>query len=114
SAAISSALFFIAGFFYLNTPDMAPWGGWWRAPLAVFVGVVLAIIIDRLTEYFTGTHAAPVHDIKKGADTGPATLILQGLSVGYESSVWSALVIALTIVAAIGIFGTIPNVSTAD
>jgi K(+)-stimulated pyrophosphate-energized sodium pump len=114
SAAISAVLFFIAGFLYLNTADMAPWGGWWRAPLAVFVGVVLAIIIDRLTEYFTGTHGTPVKEIKKGADTGPATLILQGLSAGYESSVWSALVIALTIVAAIGIFGTIPGVSAAD
>ncbi|HUP70588.1 MAG TPA: sodium/proton-translocating pyrophosphatase, partial [Acidimicrobiales bacterium] len=93
SAAISAVLFFVAGFIYLNTADMAPWGGWWRAPLAVFVGVVLAIVIDRLTEYFTGTHGTPVKEIKKGADTGPATLILQGLSAGYESSVWSALVI---------------------
>ena len=114
SAAISAVLFFIAGYFYLNTPEMAPWGGWWRAPLAVFVGVLLAIIIDRLTEYFTGTHGTPVKEIKKGADTGPATLILQGLAAGYESSVWSALVIAATIVAAIGIFGTIPNPSLTD
>ena len=114
SAAISAVLFFIAGFLYLNTPEMAPWGGWWRAPLAVFVGVILAIVIDRLTEYFTGTHASPVKEIKKGADTGPATLILQGLSAGYESSVWSVLVIALTIVAAIGIFGTIPGATAVE
>jgi K(+)-stimulated pyrophosphate-energized sodium pump len=77
--------------------------------LAVGVGVLLAIVIDRLTEYFTGTHASPVNEIKKGADTGPATLILQGLSVGFESSVWSAIVIALTITASIFIFGTIPG-----
>ena len=114
SAAISAALFFIAGFFYLNTPDMAQWGGWWRLPLAVGVGVLLAIVIDRLTEYFTGTHAAPVNDIKKSADTGPATLILNGVSVGFESSVWSVLVIALTIIASIFIFGTIPGVEGAD
>src|SRR4029077_10039968 len=68
-----------------------------------------AIVIDRLTEYFTGTDKPPVEDIKKGADTGPATLILQGIAVGFESSVWSAIVIALTIVASIGIFGTIPG-----
>jgi K(+)-stimulated pyrophosphate-energized sodium pump len=109
SAAISAALFFIAGFIYLNKPEMDQWGGWWRTPLAVGVGVLLAIVIDRLTEYFTGTHASPVNEIKKGADTGPATLILQGISVGFESSVWSAIVIALTIVASIGIFGTIPG-----
>jgi K(+)-stimulated pyrophosphate-energized sodium pump len=110
SAIISGLLFFGAGFLYLNTADMAQWGGWWRMPMAVAVGVVLAILIDRLTEYFTGTHAAPVNEIKKSADTGPATLILNGVSVGFESSVWAVLVIALTIVASIFIFGTIPGV----
>ncbi len=114
SAAISAALFFIAGYLYLNTPGMAAWGGWWRTPLAVAVGVLLAILIDRLTEYFTGTHNPPVKEIKRGADTGPATLILQGIAVGFESSVWSILVIALTIVASIGIFGTIPGIEGAD
>ena len=110
SAIISSILFFIAGFFYMNKPEMAQWGGWWRTPMAVFVGVALAVAIDRLTEYFTGTHAGPVNDIKKSADTGSATLILQGMAVGYESSVWSVLVIAATIMASIVIFGRIPGV----
>ena len=114
SAAISAALFFIAGYLYLNTPGMDPWGGWWRTPLTVAVGVLLAIMIDRLTEYFTGTHNTPVKEIKRAADTGPATLILQGIAVGYESSVWSILVIALTIVASIGIFGTIPGIEGAE
>jgi len=114
SAVISAALFFLAGLLYLNTPEMNEWGGWWRLPTAVGVGVVLAILIDRLTEYFTGTHATPVNDIKRSADTGPATLILNGVSVGFESSVWSVLVIALTIVASIFIFGTIPEVAGAD
>lgn len=114
SAAISAVLFFIAGFIYLNNAAMNQWGGWWRMPMAVGVGVLLAILIDRLTEYFTGTHAAPVNAIKRSADTGPATLILNGVSVGFESSVWSVLVIALTIVASIFIFGTIPGVEGAD
>jgi K(+)-stimulated pyrophosphate-energized sodium pump len=114
SAAISAALFFIAGFIYLNKPELNQWGGWWRTPLAVGVGVLLAIVIDRLTEYFTGTHASPVREIKKGADTGPATLILQGVAVGFESSVWSVIVIALTITASIGIFGTIPGLDPAQ
>jgi K(+)-stimulated pyrophosphate-energized sodium pump len=110
SAAISAVLFFIAGFFYLQAPAL---GGWWRIPATVGVGVLLAIVIDRLTEYFTGTHASPVKDIKKAADTGPATLILQGVAVGFESSVWAVIVIALTIVASIFIFGTIPGLDAA-
>jgi K(+)-stimulated pyrophosphate-energized sodium pump len=114
SAGISAVLFFSAGFLYLKNPAMTTWGGWWRPPLAVAAGVLLAILIDRLTEYFTGTHNTPVKEIKRGADTGAATLILQGLSVGYESSVWAVIVIALTIVASIGIFGTIPGLAPAE
>ncbi len=111
SAAISAVLFFGAGFLYLQAPAL---GGWWRTPAAVAVGVLLAILIDRMTEYFTGTEAAPVRDIKKAADTGPATLILQGVSVGFESSVWAIIVIALTIVASILIFGSIPGIDPAS
>jgi K(+)-stimulated pyrophosphate-energized sodium pump len=115
SAAISVVLFGIAGYLYLGimaagSEAGALPGGWWRTPLAVAVGVVLAIMIDRLTEYFTGTHQSPVQEIKKSADTGPATLILQGIAVGYESSVWSILVIAATIFSSILIFGNIPGV----
>ena len=113
SAAISAVMFFGVGYLYLNTPELAKWGGWWRTPTAVAAGVLLAILIDRLTEYFTSTHNTPVKEIKKSADTGPATLILQGISVGYESSVWSIIVIALTIVASIFIFGTIPGLDAA-
>ncbi|HEY5731591.1 MAG TPA: sodium-translocating pyrophosphatase [Anaerolineales bacterium] len=113
SAVISAVMFFAAGYFYMKD-SMVDFGGWWRMPAAVGVGVLLAILIDRLTEYFTGTHAAPVNDIKKAADTGPATLILNGISVGFESSVWSVVVIALTIVASIIIFGTIPGFDGAE
>lgn len=111
SAAISAFLFYIAAYFYMNTPEMDAWGGWWRVPSTVAVGVLLAIVIDRLTEYFTGTHAKPVQDIKKSADTGPATLILEGVSVGFESSVWSVIVLALTIVASILIMGSVPGLT---
>ncbi len=107
SAGISVALFFLAAFFYLHmlaTAEPIP-GGWWRTPLTVAVGVLLAILIDRTTEYFTSTHQSPVKEIRKAADTGPATLILQGLANGYESSVWSIIIIAVTIVASIFIFG---------
>ncbi len=101
SAAISTVLFGIVAVLYMQNVD----GGWWRPFLATTVGVLLAILIDRLTDYFTGTHASPVKEIKRSADTGSATLILQGVSVGFESSVWSIIVIAATIFASILIFG---------
>jgi len=101
SAAISVFFFGVVAYFYLQDVP----GGWWRPFLATTVGVLLAIVIDRLTEYFTSTHASPVQSIKKAADTGPATLILQGVAVGYESSVWAILTIAIAIFSSIIIFG---------
>ena len=109
SAVISVVLFWLVALAYLtvtkNPAGEHITGGWWRTPMAVTSGVILAILIDRLTEYFTGTETSPVKEIKKSADTGSATLILQGLSVGYESSTWSILVIAATIFSSIMIFG---------
>ena len=112
SAAISTVLFYIAAYYYMHylSIDNPLPGGWWRTPTAVAVGVGLAILIDRITEVFTGSHNAPVQEIKKAADTGPATLILQGIAAGYESSVWSVLIIGATIFASILIFnGVDPN-----
>ena len=101
SAVISVVTFGIVSVFYMN--DVV--GGWWRPFLSTTAGVALAILIDRLTDYFTGTHGAPVQEIKESTEGGPATTILSGLGVGYESSVWSVVVIALTIGAAILIYG---------
>ena len=100
SAAISTVLFMIVAFFYMqNVP-----GGWWRPFLSTSVGVLLAIVLDRLTDYFTGTEASPVREIRASTGGGPATTILSGLAVGYESSVWAAIVIALTILASVLIY----------
>ncbi len=106
SAAMSIFFFGLVAYFYMQDVP----GGWWRPFLATTVGVLLAILIDRLTEHFTGSHANPVKSIKKSADTGPATLILQGVAVGYESSVWAIVTIAIAIFASILLFsGTETN-----
>ncbi|MGB7876149.1 MAG: sodium-translocating pyrophosphatase, partial [Anaerolineales bacterium] len=101
SAAISTVMFLIVAVFYMAGVP----GGWWRPFLATAAGVLLAILIDRLTDYFTSLHFPPVQGIKKSADTGSATFILSGVSVGYESSVWSIIVIAASIFASLLIFG---------
>lgn len=104
SAAISVALFGVVALFYMRGVP----GGWWRPFLSATAGVALAIVIDRLTDYFTGTHAKPVEEIRESTRGGPATTILSGLGVGYESSVWAVVVIALTIGAAILIYTGMP------
>jgi K(+)-stimulated pyrophosphate-energized sodium pump len=64
---------------------------------SVIIGIVLAALILALTGYFTGTEHRPVKDVAKTALTGPATVILSGLSVGFESAVYTALVIGAAV-----------------
>ncbi|GAA1628879.1 sodium-translocating pyrophosphatase [Catellatospora bangladeshensis] len=60
---------------------------------AVIIGIVLAAAIQALTGYFTETGKRPVQDIGKTSETGAATVVLSGISVGLESAVYSALLI---------------------
>ena len=64
---------------------------------AVFVGIILAAVIQQLTAYFTETNRRPVDDVSKTSLTGAATVILSGISLGLESAVYSALVIAAAV-----------------
>ncbi|MGH8891136.1 MAG: sodium-translocating pyrophosphatase [Acidothermaceae bacterium] len=67
------------------------------ALVAVLIGIVLAAVIQQLTGYFTETNRRPVRDIGKTSLTGPATVILAGVSVGLESAVYSAVLIAAAV-----------------
>jgi len=64
---------------------------------AVLIGIVLAAAIQQLTGYFTETNRKPVDDVAKSSLTGPATVILAGISVGLESAVYSALLIGAAV-----------------
>ncbi len=64
---------------------------------AVLIGIALAAVILALTGYFTGTEHRPVKDVGKTSMTGAATVILSGLSVGFESAVYTALVIGAAV-----------------
>ncbi|GHF62824.1 K(+)-insensitive pyrophosphate-energized proton pump [Streptomyces mashuensis] len=76
------------------------------ALVAVAIGIVLAALIQQLTGYFTETSRRPVRDIGKTSLTGPATVVLAGVSVGLESAVYSAVLIALGVYGAFLLGGT--------
>jgi K(+)-stimulated pyrophosphate-energized sodium pump len=77
----------------------------WKVFAAVVVGLLLAQLVSRLTEYFTGTEFSPVQEIAESARTGPATTVLSGTSVGLESSVYSVIAIAIALGVAIALGG---------
>ncbi|MEZ0091361.1 sodium-translocating pyrophosphatase [Streptacidiphilus sp. EB129] len=67
------------------------------ALVAVAIGIVLAAVIQQLTGYFTETNRRPVMDVGKSSLTGPATVVLSGISLGLESAVYSAVVIGAAV-----------------
>jgi K(+)-stimulated pyrophosphate-energized sodium pump len=111
SAVISGVLCIIAAFVYLpnsfagltnpsdTTVVQAMAGSDPRviAAVAVIIGIVLAGIILWLTGYFTGTEDDPVQTVGRSSLTGPATVILAGISIGFESAVYTALVIGAAV-----------------
>jgi K(+)-stimulated pyrophosphate-energized sodium pump len=67
------------------------------AIVAVIIGIVLAAAIQVLTGFFTEVGKRPVRDVSASSKTGSATVILAGISVGFESAVYSAVLIATAV-----------------
>jgi K(+)-stimulated pyrophosphate-energized sodium pump len=61
---------------------------------AVLIGIALAAAIQVLTGFFTEVGRRPVNDVAASSQTGAATVLLAGISVGFESAVYSAILIA--------------------
>jgi K(+)-stimulated pyrophosphate-energized sodium pump len=117
SAVISAVLCTIAAFAYLpssfadlNGISDAVKGDGGNpaliASVAVIIGIVLAGVILWLTGYYTGTEHKPVKEVGQTSLTGAATVILSGISVGFESAVYTALVIGAAVYGAFLLSGT--------
>ncbi|MBM4049849.1 MAG: sodium/proton-translocating pyrophosphatase, partial [Planctomycetes bacterium] len=93
------------------SPSSLPWwatlgvaGLDMRPAWTCLVGILLAIGLNRCTEYWTGTEYTPVKSLAKSCQTGHATNIIQGFAVGYESTVWAIIIIAVAIMASVGLY----------
>jgi K(+)-stimulated pyrophosphate-energized sodium pump len=73
--------------------------------VSVLIGIVLAAAIQQLTGYFTETSRRPVRDVTRSSLTGPATVVLSGISLGLESAVYAALLIGAAVYGAFLIGG---------
>jgi K(+)-stimulated pyrophosphate-energized sodium pump len=67
---------------------------------AMITGLVVGVLIGLTTEYFTSDHYKPTKDIAKASETGPATIIISGLSVAMLSTFLPVLFVAVGIVLA--------------
>jgi K(+)-stimulated pyrophosphate-energized sodium pump len=128
-AAISIVGFLVLGFFYFrfdntypNWEKLAPYETgqvWWvnfgnegldmRPAWTCLIGIILAVALNFCTEYWTGTEYEPVKSLAKACRTGHATNIIQGIAVGYESTVWAVIIIAAAIMGSVLIYGSTAN-----
>jgi K(+)-stimulated pyrophosphate-energized sodium pump len=77
-----------------------------RPAWTCLIGIILCIALNRVTEYFTGTEYDPVKGIKKNTETGHGTTIIEGLAVGYESAVWTTIILCTAIFSSVLIYSS--------
>jgi K(+)-stimulated pyrophosphate-energized sodium pump len=100
SSIISTVSFFFLAVYYAD--DM-------RLFAATAAGILLAVGFNKYTALFTERDTPSVNRLVRSARTGEATIILAGLAIGYESTVWAVMIIVLSIMLSVGIYTvTIP------
>lgn len=81
---------FSAGILYLLGIDN--WLGLWGS---IVIGLIVGILIGKVTEYYTSFEFKPVKFIAENATTGPATVIISGIGVGMISTCWPVIFIVV-------------------
>ncbi|NQT76024.1 MAG: sodium-translocating pyrophosphatase [Candidatus Omnitrophica bacterium] len=98
----SAALIAVASYFVIKLVlGMEFIGVYW----AVLSGLIAGIILGLSTEYFTSDKYPPTRNVAKSASTGPATVIISGLSVGMLSTVIPVVVVAIAILSSFYLSG---------
>ncbi len=85
-AVLTLAVFYVLGF-----------SNWWQLSLSVIAGLLSGVIIGKATEYYTSHSYKPTQDLAESSQTGPATVIINGIGLGMISTC----IPVVTIVAAI-------------
>jgi len=72
---------------------------WWLFWAGV-VGIVTSVLIIFVTQYYTESRYKPVKEIAEASKTGPATNIVSGMAVGFETTLATAVIISVALLLA--------------
>ena len=75
---------------------------WWQMSLSVLSGLLAGVIIGKATEYFTSHSYKPTQKLAESSQTGPATVIINGVGLGMISTAIPVVTIAIAIILAYG------------
>ena len=90
-ALVSFGVFYVLGF-----PN------WWQMALSVLSGLLAGVVIGKVTEYYTSHSYKPTQKLAESAQTGPATVIINGVGLGMISTAVPVVTIAVAILLAYG------------
>ena len=73
---------------------------WWQLSFSVVAGLLAGVIIGKATEYYTSHSYKPTQKLAEASQTGPATVIINGVGLGMISTAIPVLAIACAIILA--------------
>src|ERR671913_329748 len=97
----------------LATFWMLPYGRY-EYLICGIIGIVTSFVFVWVTQYYTSGRYRPVQDIMEASRTGPATNIISGISVGFETTGAAALVIAAALLSSYYVSDRVQNVFPVD
>ncbi len=101
-SAILIAIFSFGIFYLLGFRGQEGLPQWWQLSLSVISGLLAGVIIGKITEYYTSHSYKPTQKLAESAQTGPATVIINGVGLGMISTAVPVLTIAVAILLAYG------------
>lgn len=80
-------------YYFLKDSDVA----WWGVYIAILAGLLAGVLIGYFTEYFTSDNYKPTKKLAQASETGAATIIIGGISLGMLSTLASILIVVAAI-----------------
>ncbi len=84
----------------------------WPIYFAILAGLVAGVLIGQATEYFTSDTYKPTQKLSASSNTGPATIIISGLSLGMLSTALPIIIVAVCIMVAYFVSGGAANATS--
>ena len=88
--------------------------GSWGVYFAILSGLVGGVLIGYFTEYYTSDNYKPTKKLAAASETGAATIIIGGISLGLMSTLASILVVSIAIMVSFIAAGGMPFLLTGD
>lgn len=85
--------------------------GDYKAFTAILAGLLIGMLIGKITEIYTSSDYKYVKKIAKQSETGPATVIISGLAVGMTSTLWPIILICVAVIVSFYVMGGSSNAS---